>query len=76
MASNKNDNAEYRIVKINDDGKDLSPNSEWGNINNLAEDGWEFHEVLGWNVNAGWGHLLFRRGGDSNKGSKKESSKS
>ncbi len=76
MASDKSDNTEYRIVKINDDGKDLSPNSEWGNINKLSEDGWEFHEVLGWNVNAGWGHLLFRRGGDRDKGSKKESSKS
>ena len=67
---------EYKIVKINDEGKDLAPNSDWGNINKLLDDGWEFHELLGWNVNAGWGHVLFRRGWEdegegSSRGNKK-----
>ena len=75
MATDKSSNTEYRIIKINDDGKDLSPNSEWGNINKLAEDGWEFHEVLGWNVNAGWGHLLFRKGGDKESDTRKDPKK-
>lgn len=52
---------EYRVIKVNDEGRDLAPNSEWGSINKLAEDGWEYHEVLGWNVNSGWGHMLFRK---------------
>ena len=69
-------NWEYKIVKINDDGKDLAPNSEWGELNKLAEDGWEYQEVLGWNVNAGWGHLLFRRGGDDSRQESKGGKKS
>lgn len=56
-----NEKWEYKVIKINDEGRDLSPNSSWGDINKLAGEGWEYHEVLGWNVNAGWGHMLFRK---------------